>query len=137
MGNQIFLTRSYIPLQVRDDMTLFAFMTHTHALGSDVSGFILHQGQLKEFASGDPQKPQTFHQMETFQVARRGDVLLARCTFDGTRANKTTSIGMFKVSTQFTLVLMTLHPILQDIGLAMQCASFLSCITSTRAWILS
>ena len=69
-------------------------MTHTHGLGADISGYISHKGDDNEFARGDPQKPQTFHQMEHFQVARKGDMVGAKCTFDGTRANKTTKIGM-------------------------------------------
>ena len=89
-------------------MTLFAFMTHAHGLGADISGYMLHKGEYKEFAHGDPQKPQTFHQMEDFQVARRGDVLGARCIFDGTRANKTTYIGIFKEKSFFTLLVITI-----------------------------
>ena len=82
-------------------MTMFAFMTHAHSLGADISGYMLHEGDQEDkekFAKGDPQKPQTFHQIENFQTAKQGDVVEARCTFDGTRANKTTSIGKFKES---------------------------------------
>ena len=110
---------------------MFAFMTHAHGLGADISGYIVHQGNHTEFARGDPQKPQTFHQMEHFQVVTRGDMLRARCTFDGTRASKTTYIGIFKEKSLFTLFVITAYPTLQDIGLVMQCASCSSCITST------
>ena len=74
---------------------MFAFMTHTHGLGTDVSGHILQQGQLPEveFARGDPQKPQTFHQMADFHVVKNGDILSARCAFDGTGIDKPVSIG--------------------------------------------
>ena len=78
------------------DLTLFAFMTHAHNLGSEITGYIQQNGALKEFARGDPQKPQTFHIMHHFEPLNKGDVMNARCSFDGTRANKTTSIGMFE-----------------------------------------
>ena len=76
-------------------MTMFAFMTHTHSLGSDVSGYMLHQGEVPkvEFARADPQNPQRFHEMENFLDVQKGDTLGAMCSFDGSRTNKTTSIG--------------------------------------------
>ena len=82
---------------MKDEMTMFAFMTHTHGLGTDISGHMLHQGQLPEveFARGDPQEPQTFQQMVDFQVVRNGDILGARCTFDGTGIDKPVSIGNY------------------------------------------
>ena len=113
-------------------MTIFAYMTHAHSLGSDISGYMLHKGDLKEFARGDPQKPQTFYETQHFLPLKEGDVITARCFFDGTRANKTTSIGMFREIKTFMFVVITIHKIPQDLGLAMQCASFLSCISSTR-----
>ena len=70
-------------------------MTHAHDLGSDIEGYVLHNGEVKKFAKRDPQMPQTFQEMKHFQPLKRGDVIKARCYFDGTRANKTTSIGMF------------------------------------------
>ena len=52
----------------------------------------MRDGQFVEVARGDPQRPQTFYPMERFEVARKGDIMAARCTFDGTRTNKTTTI---------------------------------------------
>ena len=78
------------------DMTIFAFMTHAHNLGSEITGYMQQNGALKEFARGDPQKPQTFHKMQHFWPLNEGDVMNARCSFDGTKANKTTSIGMLR-----------------------------------------
>ena len=49
-------------------MTIFAFMTHTHSLGRDITGYIRKEGDDKEFAKGDPQEPQTFQLMEHYQV---------------------------------------------------------------------
>ena len=74
---------------------MFAFMTHTHSLGSDVLGYMLHQGEAPnvEFARADPQNPQNFHEMENFLSVQKGDILGAKCSFDGSRTNKTTSIG--------------------------------------------
>ena len=57
-------------MQVQGDLTMFAFMTHTHGLGSNISGYIRHKGHDNEFARGDPQKPQTFHQMEHLPAIR-------------------------------------------------------------------
>ena len=79
---------------MQDDITIFAFMTHAHSLGAAISGYKVHNGKAKELAWGDPQNPQNFHQMENLEVARKGDILGARCTFDGTRTNKTTYIGI-------------------------------------------
>ena len=82
---------------MKDEMTMFAFMTHSHGLGTNISVHMLHQGQLPEveFARGDPQEPQTFQQMVDFQVVRKGDILGARCTFDGTGIDKPVSIGTY------------------------------------------
>ena len=80
---------------MQENITMFAFLTHTHGLGSDVTGYITNNGGEKIFASGDPQKPQTFHLMKNFEIAREGDKLGARCTFDGTRTNKLTRMGKF------------------------------------------
>ena len=118
------------------DLTLFAFMTHAHNLGSEITGYIQQNGALKEFARGDPQKPQTFHKMHHFEPLNKGDVMNARCSFDGTRANKTTSIGMFKEKLCLIFVSIILHQIMQGSGPVMQCASFLSCISLTQLSIL-
>ena len=117
-------------------MTIFAFMTHAHNLGSEITGYIQQNGALKEFARGDPQKPQTFHKMHHFEPLNKGDVMNARCSFDGTRANKTTSIGMFKEKLCLKFVSIILHQIMQGSGPVMQCASFLSCISLTQLSIL-
>ena len=78
-----------------ENISMFAFLTHTHGLGSDVTGYITDNAGEKEFASGDPQKPQTFHLLENLQIVREGDRLGARCTFDGTRTDKLTRMGIF------------------------------------------
>ena len=65
--------------QVQGDITMFAYMTHTHALGTDITGYIRHKGDEKEFAKGDPQEPQTFHQMEHYQVVVVYHPLLGPC----------------------------------------------------------
>ena len=70
-------------------------MTHAHSLGSDMKGYVMHDGELREFARRDPQMPQTFQNIQHFQPLKEGDVIKARCYFDGTRTNTTTSIGMF------------------------------------------
>ena len=76
--------------------TFFLFRTHAHALGAVITGYRVRDGQFVEVARGDPQRPQTFYPMERFEVARKGDIMAARCTFDGTRTNKTTTIGKSK-----------------------------------------
>ena len=55
---------------------MFAYMTHTHALGTDITGYIRRESDDEEFASGDPQEPQTFHQMEHYQVVNVDHLLL-------------------------------------------------------------
>ena len=62
--------------QVQGDITMFTYMTHTHNLGTDITGYIRHKGDEKEFAKGDPQEPQTFHQMEHLQVVNVHYLLL-------------------------------------------------------------
>lgn len=81
--------------EVKDKMTMFAFRTHAHTLGAVITGFRVRDGEFEEIARGDPQRPQTFYPMPKFQVAKKGDIMVARCTFDGTRTNKTTRIGKF------------------------------------------
>ena len=71
-------------------------MTHAHSLGSDITGHVLQSGDIREFARRDPQMPQTFQNIQHFQPLKEGDVIKARCYFDGTRTNTSTSIGMFK-----------------------------------------
>ena len=71
-----------------------------------------------------------------FKVARKGDMVGAKCTWDGTRTNKTTKIGNLN-SLLFTLVMITSITYLQDIGLVMKCANFSLCITPIRTWIPS
>ena len=58
---------------------MFAYMTHTHALGTDITGYIRHESDDEEFASGDPQEPQTFQQMEHYQVVKVDHLLLGPC----------------------------------------------------------
>ena len=79
--------------EVKDKITMFAFRTHAHTLGAVITGFRVRDGEFEEVARGDPQRPQTFYPMPKFQVAQKGDIMVARCTFDGTRTNKTTRIG--------------------------------------------
>ena len=87
-------------------------MTHTHSLGSDITGHVLHNGELKEFARRDPQMPQTFQEMQRFQPLKEGDVIQARCYFDGTRANTSTHIGMFQEVNclMFVVMIVSLKP---------------------------
>ena len=82
-------------------------MTHAHDLGSDIEGYVLHNGEVKKFAKRDPQMPQTFQEMQRFQPLKEGDVIQARCYFDGTRANTTTHIGTFREENCLMFVVVT------------------------------
>ena len=73
--------------------------THAHTLGAVITGYRVRDGEFEEVARGDPQRPQTFYPMKNFEVAKKGDIMAARCTFDGTRTNKTTRIGKSVMST--------------------------------------
>ncbi len=82
--------------KMRDEITMFAFRTHAHSLGAVITGYSVRDGEFTEIARGDPQRPQTFYPMKTFHRTKKGDVIVARCTFDSTRTNKTTHIGEYK-----------------------------------------
>ena len=78
---------------MEDSITIFAYMTHTHRLGAEVSGYRVHNGERSTFARGDPQEPQTFHELRDFETIKKGDTLGATCAFDGTRTYRVTRAG--------------------------------------------
>ena len=49
--------------QDEEDMTPFAFRTHTHKLGVRVSAWRERDGDWTLLGTGDPQKPQMFYLM--------------------------------------------------------------------------
>lgn len=65
-----------------EDMTPFAFRTHTHKLGVRVSAWRERDGDWTLLGTGDPQKPQMFYLMgEDKHVIKTGDKLHARCVY--------------------------------------------------------
>ena len=78
---------------MEDRITIFAYMTHTHMLGAEVTGYKVHEKESSTFARGDPQEPQTFHELSDFETIEKGDTLGATCTFDGTRTDRVTRAG--------------------------------------------
>ena len=58
-----------------------------------VSSYKVKNGDVKEIARGDPQKPQTFYPMEKHVKVQPGDFLVARCTFNSMTMDKATRIG--------------------------------------------
>ncbi|KAG6446687.1 peptidylglycine alpha-hydroxylating monooxygenase [Manduca sexta] len=83
---------------MREDKVLhpFAFRTHTHGLGTVVSGYVVHQKESGDVWSllgkKNPQLPQMFYPILDTSPIKQGDVLAARCTMNNTRSH-TVSIG--------------------------------------------
>ena len=80
---------------ITESVTLhpFAFRTHTHKLGTAVSGWkIDSNGNWILVGRHDPQKPQMFYPIENDPsldplTVTRGDIMAARCTMNNTRSH--------------------------------------------------
>lgn len=76
----------------------FAYRTHTHALGTVVSGYVVKRNRFFrhkwiELGRRSPQTPQMFYPVEHPNVLiKKGDVLAARCTMESDR-NTITKTG--------------------------------------------
>ncbi|KAI5639692.1 putative peptidylglycine alpha-hydroxylating monooxygenase 1 [Phthorimaea operculella] len=66
----------------------FAFRTHTHALGTVVSGYVVRKHENGDewqlIGRKNPQLPQMFYPVENEAPVHRGDILAARCTMNNT-----------------------------------------------------
>ncbi len=58
-----------------------------------ITGYKFRDGEIKEIARGDPQKPQTFYPMSTIEEIKNGDAIAARCTYNTTMKDTKTQIG--------------------------------------------
>ncbi|CAH2232127.1 jg20802 [Pararge aegeria aegeria] len=74
----------------------FAFRTHTHSLGTEVSGFVVRRsrkGDIWELlGSKNPQLPQMFYPVVSRTPITTNDVLAARCVMNNTHTHAV-SIG--------------------------------------------
>ncbi|TRY67348.1 hypothetical protein TCAL_12467 [Tigriopus californicus] len=107
---QVPVVHGNINCRIPTPMTLFAFRTHTHKLGKVVTGYKFKDGEMKEFARGDPQKPQTFYPMKQFETIESGDYLVARCVFNSMSMNDTVRIGATAQDEMCNLYLMYYSP---------------------------
>ncbi|KAJ2940619.1 hypothetical protein O0L34_g14725 [Tuta absoluta] len=66
----------------------FAFRTHTHALGTVVSGYVVRKHENGDewqlIGRKNPQLPQMFYPVENDAPIYKGDILAARCTMNNT-----------------------------------------------------
>lgn len=63
----------------------FAFRTHTHKLGTVVSGWkVDQQGNWQLIGRHNPQEPQMFYPVAEEMTLTEGDVVAARCTMNNT-----------------------------------------------------
>lgn len=71
-----------------EDKTIhpFAFRTHTHSLGTLVSGYVVHRNKDGDewtlLGKKNPQLPQMFYPTENRDPIKKNDVLAARCTMN-------------------------------------------------------
>jgi len=73
---------------IREPLTLhpFAFRTHTHKLGTAVSGWKVDtNGNWQLIGRHNPQQPQMFYPVEESLVISQGDIVAARCTMNNTQ----------------------------------------------------
>ncbi|XP_038208251.1 peptidylglycine alpha-hydroxylating monooxygenase [Zerene cesonia] len=70
---------------LREDKVIhpFAFRTHTHSLGQQVSGYVVRKSMSGDdwslIGTKDPQKPQMFYPVVYNSPIGKGDILAARC----------------------------------------------------------
>ena len=77
-----------------DEMIPFAFRTHTHLLGRQVSAWRERDGNWTLLGTRNPRLPQMFYLMKGEpNPIRKGDILHARCVFDGRNISKNVYIG--------------------------------------------
>ena len=58
-----------------------------------ITGYTYRDHKVKEFARGDPQKPQPFYSMTQIEEVKNGDYVAARCTYNSTGKDTPTRIG--------------------------------------------
>lgn len=65
-----------------ETMFAFAFRTHAHELAKVITGYRVRNGVWTLLGKGDPQAPQAFYPMDRTYDIKKGDILVARCTYD-------------------------------------------------------
>ncbi|KAL9986947.1 hypothetical protein ACROYT_G001165 [Oculina patagonica] len=78
-----------------EPMFAFAYRTHAHKLAKVITGYRIRNGIWTMLGKGDPQAPQAFYPMEKTYEIKKGDTLVARCTYDsrGHNIHKTVHMG--------------------------------------------
>ncbi|XP_063820149.1 peptidyl-glycine alpha-amidating monooxygenase isoform X5 [Pseudophryne corroboree] len=71
----------------------FAYRVHTHQLGQVVSGYRVRNGKWTLIGRQSPLLPQAFYPVEHLLDVHRGDILAARCLFNGEGRTTSTYIG--------------------------------------------
>lgn len=65
-----------------ETMFAFAYRTHAHRLAKVITGYRVRSGVWTLLGKGDPQAPQAFYPMDKTYDIKKGDILVARCTYD-------------------------------------------------------
>ncbi|CAL8322247.1 unnamed protein product [Lota lota] len=71
----------------------FAFRTHTHHLGKEVSGYRIRDGRWTLIGRQSPQLPQAFYPANKDIDVKFGDTIASRCVFTGEGRTSNTYIG--------------------------------------------
>ncbi|XP_078484053.1 peptidyl-glycine alpha-amidating monooxygenase B [Ciona intestinalis] len=79
---------------IRSPITVFAFRTHAHNLGTVITGYRYRDGQYKMIGKGNPQWPHAFFTRVGGTIdIKSGDTVMARCDYESTR-DVATNAGM-------------------------------------------
>lgn len=76
-----------------EDVHFFAYRTHAHYLGREITGTLTHDSQNSTIALRSAQQPQTFLMMDKAIDVRTGDRLTADCKYDSMKKNTPTGVG--------------------------------------------
>ncbi|KAL8575177.1 hypothetical protein ACOMHN_042487 [Nucella lapillus] len=71
----------------------FAYRTHSHSLGSVITGYQHNNTGYHQIGKGNPQWPQAFYPTNASIEVKQGDELVARCTYNSVGMNRTVQIG--------------------------------------------
>ena len=75
-------------------MVPILYRTHTHELGTAVSGYVVRDNKWIELGRKSPQDPQAFYPVSTPNlILTNRDIIATRCTFNSKLKNSTTPMG--------------------------------------------
>ncbi|KAK7115903.1 peptidyl-glycine alpha-amidating monooxygenase B-like isoform X2 [Littorina saxatilis] len=77
----------------QNSMYPFAYRTHSHGLGSVITGYQYNRTGYHMIGKGNPQWPQAFYPSNASIEVKPGDKLVARCTYNSTGMNHIVHVG--------------------------------------------